>query len=230
MIDRTEVFGELEGEAFERIAPGYFPLAIVREHEARYRWAGRFVSGKKALDVGCGTAYGCAILSQSGAREVTGVDNCLAALHYGKKFGNTHLVLGNILHLPFPSSAFDILTCFEVIEHVVDQQALLEEMVHVLKVGGMLILSTPNWNRTSGKNPYHVRELTLQELTALIAKCGLDCTERSGQHWRMRPAILQRIFGIRRLIYGIENSAKIFTLLEIIAEPSVYLLVARKEQ
>src|SRR2546429_6235867 len=46
----------------------------------RSRWAGRFVSGKKALDVGCGTAYGCAILSQSGAREVTGVDNCLAAL------------------------------------------------------------------------------------------------------------------------------------------------------
>ncbi len=96
MIDRAQVFGELAGGSFERIGPGHFPEAIVREHEARYRWAARFVAGKRVLDVGCGTAYGCSLLTRSGARRVTGVDIAFPALEYGKQSGVERLVCANI--------------------------------------------------------------------------------------------------------------------------------------
>jgi 2-polyprenyl-3-methyl-5-hydroxy-6-metoxy-1,4-benzoquinol methylase len=228
-IDRARVFGELQGGAFERVAPGYFPAGVVREHEARYRWAARYVAGKTVLDVGCGTAYGCSLLTRSGARHVTGVDIALPALQHGKQSGITGLVCANMLQLPFGPLTFEVVTCFEVIEHIVEQPALLQEMTRLLARGGIMVLSTPNRNRTSGNNPYHLRELSSSELTSLVARSGLTCIERSGQHWGLRPAVLRRIYGIRRAVYGIENTASVFRVPEIIAEPSVYLLAARKE-
>jgi 2-polyprenyl-3-methyl-5-hydroxy-6-metoxy-1,4-benzoquinol methylase len=229
MIDRAQVFGERQGGTFERVAPGYFPEGIVREHEARYRWAARYVAGKTVLDVGCGTAYGCSLLAHSGARRVTGVDIVFPALEHGKQSGIDGLVRANILQLPFGPSTFEVLTCFEVIEHIVEQAALLQEMKRLLTPNGIMVLSTPNRNCTSGNNPYHLRELSLLELTSLVAESGLTCLERSGQHWALRPALLRRIYGIRRAVYSIANATNVFQVPEIIAEPSVYLLAARKE-
>ena len=229
MIDRARVFGELSGGVFERVGPGYFPEEIVREHEARYRWAARYAGGKTVLDVGCGTAYGCSLLARCGARRVTGVDLSFPALEHGKQSGTDGLVCANILQLPFASSTFEVITCFEVIEHVAEQHALLREMTRLLDASGVMVLSTPNRKRTSGKNPYHVKELSLAELTELIARTGLTCIERSGQHWGLRPTVLRRIYGIRRAIYSIENAPGAYRVPEIIGEPSVYLVAARKE-
>ena len=229
MIDRSQVFGELQGGAFERVGPGYFPEGIVREHEARYRWAGRYVADKRVLDVGCGTAYGCSLLANSGARSVTGVDIALSALQYAKQSGINGLVCANILGLPFGTSTFEVITCFELIEHIVEQAALLKEITRLLTIGGVMVLSTPNRNRTSGKNPYHLKELYFSELTSLVAESRMTCIEQSGQHWGLHPNVLRRIYGIRRAVYSIENAASVFRLPEIIAEPSVYVLAARKE-
>jgi SAM-dependent methyltransferase len=230
MIDRARVFGELQEGSFERVAPGYFPEGIVREHEARYRWAARYAVGKTALDVGCGTAYGCSLLARAGTRHVTGVDIALPALEHGKQFGVDALVCANILQLPFGPSTFEVVTCFEVLEHILEQAALLSEIVRLLTPGGIAVISTPNRNRTSGTNPYHLRELSLSEFMTLVRESGLTCLERSGQHWALRPEVLRRVYGIRRAIYGIENAPSVFRAPEIIAEPSVYVVAARKER
>jgi SAM-dependent methyltransferase len=47
---------------------------------------------------------------------------------------------------PFPSGHFDVVTCLEGIEHVVQQDSLLTQLVRVTKPGGTIILSTPNIN------------------------------------------------------------------------------------
>jgi SAM-dependent methyltransferase len=229
-VDRSRVFGECEAGVYERVAPGHFPIEVVREHEARYRWAARHVSGKAVLDVGCGTAYGSALLTRSGARHVAGVDLAFPPLEYGKKSGAESLVCANILQLPFGPSTFDVITCFEVLEHVVEHSALLAEMKRLLTTGGIMFLSTPNRNRTSGTNPYHLRELALSELLDLVADSGLTCVERSGQHWRLGPRVLQRVYGIRRAIYTIDNGTAVFRVPEFIGEPAVHLVAARKER
>jgi ubiquinone/menaquinone biosynthesis C-methylase UbiE len=46
--------------------------------------------------------------------------------------------------LPFESSAFDLVTCTEVIEHLEHYRYTLREMYRVLKPGGALVLTTPN--------------------------------------------------------------------------------------
>lgn len=45
--------------------------------------------------------------------------------------------------LPFRSGSFDVVVCLEAIEHLLDPEALLEEIVRILAPGGSLVLSTP---------------------------------------------------------------------------------------
>jgi 2-polyprenyl-3-methyl-5-hydroxy-6-metoxy-1,4-benzoquinol methylase len=228
VLERAKVFGEIEGGSFERISPGHFPEAVVREHEARYRWAARYVRDESVLDVGCGTAYGCDILANSGARYVTGIDIALPALQHGKTRFAATLVCGEISSLPFRSCAFDVVTCFEVIEHVREQESLLREMKRVLKPGGILLVSTPNKMRSSGTNPYHLKELRVSEFISLISDSGLKVQKMLGQHWRVGPSLLRRMLGIRTVIYAIDNASTILRLPAALGEPSVYVAMARK--
>lgn len=46
--------------------------------------------------------------------------------------------------LPFADAVFDVVTCLEGIEHVVNQDGLLSELVRVTKPQGTVIVSTPN--------------------------------------------------------------------------------------
>jgi len=50
----------------------------------------------------------------------------------------------NTESLPFENSAFDLVTCTEVIEHLEHYRYTLREMHRVLKPGGALVLTTPN--------------------------------------------------------------------------------------
>ncbi len=45
---------------------------------------------------------------------------------------------------PFEDNTFDVVTCLEGIEHVIDGYALLSELVRILKPGGTVIITTPN--------------------------------------------------------------------------------------
>lgn len=46
--------------------------------------------------------------------------------------------------LPFDDGAFDVAICLEGVEHVLDPNLLLRELVRIVPVGGHVILSTPN--------------------------------------------------------------------------------------
>lgn len=65
--------------------------------------------------------------------------------------------------LPFRSRSFDTITCFETIEHVVDDQQLVGELARVVDDSGVVFVSTPNALVSSDAqgdplNPFHVRE------------------------------------------------------------------------
>jgi SAM-dependent methyltransferase len=71
-----------------------------------------------------------------------------------------------------PRQYFDLVTCFEMIEHVTadHQQLIINSFVNVLKPDGVLLISTPNPKITAlyGDNPYHLCELTRNEFEALL--------------------------------------------------------------
>jgi len=158
----------------ERYVPGTWTRIAEYEHLPRYQYAGEFVAGRKVLDFGCGTGYGSAMLA-SRAGSVTGIDIDEQALLWAR---STH-ARPNLTfqqHADFcetlPAKSFDVVTCFEMIEHVgLDSQIrAVNSFARLLKDDGLLFISTPNPEVTAlyGENPYHIREMTLEQFRELL--------------------------------------------------------------
>lgn len=158
----------------ERYVPGTFSKLAEYEHIPRYALAKTLVKDKAVLDFGCGTGYGAAILAEV-AKSVTGLDIDAAALAWARATHanprldfQRHADLGATL----PTASFDLVTCFEMIEHVdhETQKATIASIARLLKQDGLLVISTPNPDVTAlyGANPYHLREMNEAEFRELL--------------------------------------------------------------
>jgi ubiquinone/menaquinone biosynthesis C-methylase UbiE len=130
-------------------------------HLDRYRFAAKYVKGKRVLDCACGTGYGVRLLREEGkAVHVIGADIDTKAIEYACRkhnVGSTSFICSSGDRLPLPDTCVDLVTSFETIEHVPDDAALIEEFHRVLRPDGLLIISTPNqWPLAMA--PFHVRE------------------------------------------------------------------------
>jgi 2-polyprenyl-3-methyl-5-hydroxy-6-metoxy-1,4-benzoquinol methylase len=131
----------------------------------RYLWAGPLCSGKRVLDAGCGLAQGSAPLIRSGALEVVGVDSAEAIVEAARAQApaGVHIEHADILNLPFGSEAFDVVVCFDVIEHTEEPLEVLAALINVLGDDGMLLLSCSSGART-GSIPSKVLVADLEAL------------------------------------------------------------------
>ena len=150
----------------ERVIPGQVNENLWSEHIARYAFASRYTAGKRVLDAGCGTGYGAAELALS-ANSVVGVDLApeaiaFACAHYTR--AGLHFLASECTALPFPPREFDAVVAFEVIEHLADYAAFLDECARILRRPGLFIVSSPNRRyyaesrAKTGPNPYHEHE------------------------------------------------------------------------
>ncbi len=162
----SDLAGEREGHP-ERLDRGEHAGTLIEaEHLGRYRWAAAAAPGARVLDAGCGTAYGTAILAAAGASEVVGVDrdrDVLDAVREGMPEA-VRLEAADVLDLPFEADSFDLVVCFEVLEHLDEPEAGLDELARVLAGGGLLAVSSPNRRVFPPGNPHHVREYVPEEL------------------------------------------------------------------
>lgn len=156
----------------ERFDPAAMRGEIIEaEHLARYRWASALAEGRRVLDAGCGTAYGSALLAQSGATEVVGVDVSAEILDSVRSSMPPAVALqhGDVMALAFEDSSFDLVICFEVIEHLEDPAAALDEFRRVLRPDGILAVSSPNREVYPPGNPHHLHEYTPNELEEALS-------------------------------------------------------------
>ena len=150
-----------------RIAPGGMTHA---EHVARYRWAAQLAEGRDILDAACGVGFGAHMLLAAGAAGVTGVDAFAAAIIEARERGRDGMrfEIGDLRDLPFEAASFDLVVCFEAIEHVDEQERMLDEIKRVLRPDGVLAISTPVAGAIAVHNPHHVAELAPDEFHDLL--------------------------------------------------------------
>jgi SAM-dependent methyltransferase len=160
----------------ERFLPWMADAAIAYEHLHRYAFVAPLGVGKRVLDLASGEGYGSAFLAAA-AHQVIGIDLALDAVRHARvayaHVENATYLVGSILDIPLRDSSFDLVVCFEALEHVGDHDRLFREVKRVLAPGGRFFVSTPN-KRTYAEearhdNPFHVRELHLDEFRDL---CG----------------------------------------------------------
>lgn len=134
-----------------------------------YFEAAKLVSGD-ILEIGTGSGYGIKIISPKASKYVTldKFDN-----EYVKEMVKTYEnVSFTKMEVPplkgIPDNSFDYVITFQVIEHIEDDKAFVTEIHRVLKKGGKLIVTTPNIKMTLTRNPWHIREYTINELDILL--------------------------------------------------------------
>lgn len=147
-------------------------------HIAAYKFAAQFVKDKIVLDDGCGSGYGSYYLITNGAEKVIGVDAAEEAVLYARDryiFENLEFQSCDATQLAFDDRIFDTTISFQVIEHIREMDKFLDEIVRVLKDSGVVLISTPNKrtyspNTAVPENPFHVKELYLDEFDELLKR------------------------------------------------------------
>ena len=111
--------------------------------------------GELILDVGCGNVRDVIVFANNSTKCV-GVDFSSGMIKEGKKdvnkigLKNIDLIVGSGTNLPFKDETFDKISCSETIEHIPNYEDAIAEMNRVLKRGGVLTLTTPNWHSLYG--------------------------------------------------------------------------------
>jgi SAM-dependent methyltransferase len=139
---------------------------IAAEHLARYWLAADLASGLDVLDAGCGVGYGAEMIARAGASRVVGIDLAPEVIATAsERVGEVaDFQVGDVQDLPFDEGSFDVVVCFEVLEHLEDPEPAITALNDVLREGGLLIVSSPNRGVYPPGNPHHLHEFTLEEL------------------------------------------------------------------
>lgn len=147
------------------------------------------LSRSKLLDVGCGNGYFISV-----AKEFCGQTFGTEYSDRLRRFASEKTglpIFGQSLH-DLPETGFDIITLFDVIEHIPDPHAFITDVSRILNPGGHILIYTPNFDsfgiRAMGSyssiiDPTeHVVLYTLPSLRVLAAQFGFDVvyTETAG--------------------------------------------------
>lgn len=95
----------------------------------------------RVLDLGCGT--GITLDGLSPERWAVGMDISPAALAFCRRRSISRLVRSPAESLPVRSAAFHAVLALDLLEHTGDDRAVIDEIVRVLRPGGVLILTVP---------------------------------------------------------------------------------------
>jgi SAM-dependent methyltransferase len=159
------------------------PSTSINQHVGRlmhikaYEVAAESAMSVDVLDVGCNTGYGTILLARFG-RRVVGVDvspRAIEAATAAAVDGRPEFLAIDGVSLPFADASFDLVTSFQVLEHVLDPVPYLREIARVLRPGGSVVLTTPNAATRLDPgmtpwNPFHVREYHASELEAELRR------------------------------------------------------------
>jgi len=173
--------------------------------------------GERVLDIGCGggrhSLEACKIADclvyalDVDSEELGNLGQMFQALHeQGEERGRWALIRGSILTLPFPDASFDKIICSEVLEHIIDDNKGVSEIVRVLKDDGMIAVSVPNYlpeaicwklSRDYHNQPGgHIRIYKNGELAAKLEQNNLCINVTRRKH------ALHSIYWIFRCLFG----------------------------
>jgi 2-polyprenyl-3-methyl-5-hydroxy-6-metoxy-1,4-benzoquinol methylase len=147
--------------------------------------------GKRAMDIGCAAGYSLDIYKEIGY-EVSGIELDNTMLSQLKSTSYT-IYDKPILENDYPHK-FDVVSLFDVVEHLTDLDAHFEKFSDIIETNGVLLIVTPNYNALQRKlkgNKWfqfkpmeHINYFTVDSLTQLAEKHGFKKVKSlsSGQY------------------------------------------------
>ena len=204
------VFADYVGQQAARRAHARRKLAVLRHLPPRIARSGRL------LDVGCAAGF---FLAEAQVHyDVQGVELSAWSSAYARDQLGLSVITGTLQQAALPADRFDVVTLWDVIEHVSDPVPLLTEAARVLKPGGRLVLTTGDWGSAYAQRhgegwhlmtpPWHLTMFSRATLARAAERAGLtpvgwrsEGVAGDGALWRNRPALLvSRLLGLGDIV------------------------------
>lgn len=137
-----------------------------------------YPDAKSVLEVGCGTGYVLKGLSATCPEmKYMGADIYTSGLKFAtERVSGAEFMQMDARHIPFRDE-FDIIGAFDVIEHVEEDQQVLDQMYKAVMPGGGIIVTVPQhkwlWT-TTDDFAYHKRRYTRTELDEKVTRSGFE--------------------------------------------------------
>jgi 2-polyprenyl-3-methyl-5-hydroxy-6-metoxy-1,4-benzoquinol methylase len=175
----------------------YYTMSLISKEEIENKWALRWryvlsrivsiirSSGSSSLtllDVGAGNGYFVSLAAGEYGFTAKGLGISSEEIQFARDVIGVQLIREDVTD---HQGNYDVVTCFNVIEHVVDPQLFLAALVDRVKPGGILVLSTPNticlrarirglkkWERIDP--PHHINLFPGKALRALVKRHDLE--------------------------------------------------------
>lgn len=146
---------------------------------------------RAVLDVGCGAGGMLAPLSRYGT--VRGIDTSEEMVAFCRERGFADVEVGSAAALPVADATTDLITLFDTIEHIPDDEAVLREVRRALRPGGLVFVSVPAYQLLYANNDrvvHHQRRYRASALRRKLVAAGLEPVRVSYFNALLFPVIL----------------------------------------
>jgi 2-polyprenyl-3-methyl-5-hydroxy-6-metoxy-1,4-benzoquinol methylase len=154
--------------------------SYLKTAKSQLRLIQKYSSGTSLLDVGC--AQGFFLFNASKAGYITkGIEISQDAAEYARREFDLDVEAKPFEELRLPENRFDVVTLWQVLEHVPYPLMILNEVHRILKPGGLLVVSTPNIEGIPAKvlrkrwwdiKRLHINQFTIKTLSDILRNAG----------------------------------------------------------
>lgn len=148
-IDLRKFYDSVPGDVYSKASKSWF-LPRRWWHRRKNNMILSYMpdEGPAVLDAGFGSGTMIEGL-QERKKQVYGLDigEDFVRFVHRRHGGGVRIVRSDIKRMPFRDGFFDYIVCSEVLEHVPDPAETIKEMYRVLRLGGVVLITTPNLSR-----------------------------------------------------------------------------------
>jgi 2-polyprenyl-3-methyl-5-hydroxy-6-metoxy-1,4-benzoquinol methylase len=157
---------------------------IRRTSAKRLRLLERYIQPGRMLDVGCAVGF---FIDEARKRgwQVEGMDVSAFAIDYASEHFGLDVRNGTLTDLEFETGAYDLVTLWDVIEHVPDPKAYIQRTAELLRSGGVISLATPDVDSIPAKlagrrwvgyklSEEHIYYFSIKTLSHMLEEAGFE--------------------------------------------------------
>ena len=153
-----------------------------------------FPDTRSFLEVGCGTGFVLSGIAQAyPALHLTGSELFPEGLQFAaQRLPQAELLQMDARHIPFVDE-FDVVGAFDVLEHIEEDELVLQQIFRAIKPGGGLMLTVPQhqflWSQVDEES-HHVRRYSAQDLRTKVEREGFSIIRSTSFVSFLLPALL----------------------------------------
>ena len=176
------------------------------------------IHGRKILDVGCGCGFFLSV-AKKGGWDTVGVDISQPATDYAKNILGLEVLHSTVSETNFPNDYFDLITMWDVLEHLDNPSGVMNELRRILKPKGLLVIETPNvlslthliahisYKLSFGKFIYFVKKIYIPSHLFYFSKRTLvNMLRRSGFIYDEKKIPFKSLFNDLDIIFSANRS------------------------